>query len=291
MKSTRDIDTSMVSSTNVPGEKRVLGVEPNGRGVGPGRVELFRYRISAAGLENDVAETLSWIKNRNTVRYMATANPHSLVVASKDEVFKNALLQADILIPDGTGILLASKALNTSPLVREKVAGTDFFLRFSELASRMRGVKYFFLGSSEDVLSLIRSRMSKDYPGVEVCGTYSPPYRERFSDEENQQMVDAIRAARPDVLWVGMTAPKQEKWIFEHRSRLDVPFTGAIGAVFDFYAGTKVRSSLFWQRLGLEWLPRFFREPGRLWERNIISTPIFLSWIVREKIRRMFSAK
>jgi N-acetylglucosaminyldiphosphoundecaprenol N-acetyl-beta-D-mannosaminyltransferase len=252
---------------------------------------MFGYRISAAGLESNVAEALSWVKNRGAVRYLATANPHSLVVASKDEVFKTALQQANILIPDGTGILLASKVLNTSPPIREKIAGTDFFLRFTELAGQKVGLKYFFLGSSEHVLSLIRSRFARDYPAIEVCGTYSPPYRERFSDEENQQMLDAIRAARPDVLWIGMTAPKQEKWIFENRSKLEVPFIGAIGAVFDFYAETKVRSSLFWQKLGLEWLPRFFREPGRLWERNMKSTPIFLSWIVREKIRQVFSAE
>ncbi|MCR4309323.1 MAG: WecB/TagA/CpsF family glycosyltransferase [Deltaproteobacteria bacterium] len=253
-------------------------------------MELFGYRISAAGLESDVAEALSWVKNHDAVRYMATANPHSLVVASKDVAFRTALQQADILIPDGTGILMATRVLDTSPPVREKVAGTDFFLRFTELAERVGGLKYFFLGSSENVLSLIRSRIARDYPGIEVCGTYSPPFRERFSDEENQQMLDVIRAARPDVLWVGLTAPKQEKWIFENRSKLDVPFMGAIGAVFDFYAGTKVRSSLYWQKLGLEWLPRFFREPGRLWERNVKSTPIFLIWVVREKIRRVFSA-
>lgn len=252
---------------------------------------MFGYRISAAGLERDVAEALSWVKNRDAVRYMATANPHSLVVASKDEVFKTALQRADILIPDGTGILMASRVLNTSPPVREKVAGTDFFLRFTELAEKTGGLKYFFLGSSEHVLSLIRAKFIRDYPGVRVCGTYSPPYRDHFSDEENQQMLQAIRTARPDVLWVGMTAPKQEKWIFENLSKLEVPFIGAIGAVFDFYAETKVRSSLFWQKLGLEWLPRFFREPGRLWERNMKSTPIFLSWIVREKIRQVFSAE
>ena len=251
---------------------------------------LFGYRISAAGLEGDVAEALSWANNRGATRYMATANPHSLVVASKDAAFKTALQQADILIPDGTGILVASKVMNTSPPVTEKVAGTDFFLRFTELADRTGGLKYFFLGSSEHVLSLIRERLARDYPAIEVCGTYSPPYRERFCDEDNQRILEAIRNARPDVLWVGMTAPKQEKWILENRPKLDVPFIGAIGAAFDFYAGTKVRSSLFWQKSGMEWLPRFLREPGRLWERNLKSTPIFLGWILREKIRRVFPA-
>jgi N-acetylglucosaminyldiphosphoundecaprenol N-acetyl-beta-D-mannosaminyltransferase len=251
---------------------------------------LFGYRISAAGLERDVEEALSWVGDSGTSRYMATANPHSLVVASRDEVFRAALQQADILIPDGTGILLASRILNVFPPVRERVAGADFFLRFTETASKNGGMRYFFLGSSDHVLSLIRSRMEREFPGIEVCGSYSPPFRERFDDEDNRRMLEAIRNARPDVLWVGMTAPKQEKWIYENLSKLDVPFTGAIGAVFDFYAGTKVRSSMFWRKLGLEWLPRFLREPGRLWERNMKSTPIFLGWILREKLHQVLKS-
>jgi len=89
------------------------------------------------------------------------------------------------------------------------------------------------------------------------------------------------------VLWLGKTAPKQEKWIYENQSKLQVPFIAAIGAVFDFYAGTKNRSSDFWINVGLEWLPRFFKEPGRLWERNFKSTPIFLGWVMKEKIKQM----
>ncbi len=256
-------------------------------------VNIFGYQISAAGLEMDVKEAFGWVEKHDSARYMATANSHSLVVASNDALFQAALKKADILIPDGTGILIASKFLNSSERIKikEKVAGYDFFVRFSEISEQRGGLRYFFLGSSEKVLSLIRSRFNIDYPSIEVCGTYSPPYRERFSDTENQQILDAIHVASPDVLWVGLTAPKQEKWIFQNLSKLDVPFIGAIGAAFDFYAGTKKRSSLFWQILGLEWLPRFLREPIRLWERNMKSTPIFLSWIVRERMRRSFSAE
>ena len=120
-----------------------------------------------------------------------------------------------------------------------------------------------------------------------VCGLLSPPFKPNFSDAENAAMVSAINETRPDVLWVGMTAPKQEKWIYQNRDKLKVPLIAAIGAVFDFYAGTKIRSSDFWQRLGLEWFPRFLKEPKRLWERNMKSTPIFVSWIVKEKIRQL----
>ena len=129
--------------------------------------------------------------------------------------------------------------------------------------------------------------MKQDFPAIEVCGTYSPPFKIEFSQEDNSAMISAVNNARPDVLWVGMTAPKQEKWIYENQSKLQVPFVGAIGAVFDFYAGTKKRSSDFWIKIGLEWLPRFLKEPRRLWERNLKSTPIFLWWVIKEKIKQI----
>jgi N-acetylglucosaminyldiphosphoundecaprenol N-acetyl-beta-D-mannosaminyltransferase len=107
-----------------------------------------------------------------------------------------------------------------------------------------------------------------------------------FDESDNQKMITAVNKAKPDILWVGMTAPKQEKWIYENKDRLNVPFIAAIGAVFDFYAGNKMRSSPFWIDLGLEWLPRFIKEPKRLWERNLKSTPVFLWWILRQAVTR-----
>lgn len=216
---------------------------------------------------------------------MACINPHSLVVASRDELFSESLKAADLLLPDGIGIVTAARALNLP--ITERVAGFDFFHSLSKAMSRVGGTRYFFLGSSDHVLNLITQNFKREFPEITVCGTLSPPFKPEFSDEENAAMIAAINAARPDVLWVGMTAPKQEKWIYQHRNALQVPFSCAIGAVFDFYAGTKRRSSGFWQQMGLEWLPRFLREPRRLWERNLKSTPIFLWWIIREKLKRI----
>ncbi|HTP67250.1 MAG TPA: WecB/TagA/CpsF family glycosyltransferase [Geobacteraceae bacterium] len=246
---------------------------------------LFGYRVSCGGIRHDVARALDFVKRRTGPAYMACANPHSLVMAVKDPLFREALLNAGILVPDGAGIVLAAKILNKP--IHERVAGFEFFRTLSDHATKNGGARYFFLGSSSNVLDLIAARLQREYPGITVCGTYSPPFADDFSAAENERMVAAINEAAPDVLWVGMTAPKQEKWIYRNRDKLAVPFIAAVGAVFDFYAGTKKRSSRFWQRLGLEWLPRFLNEPKRLWERNLKSTPIFLGWIVKEKVRQL----
>jgi len=244
-------------------------------------VDILGFRISAEGLERDVARAVEWVEAKHSCRYMACANPHSLVVAFRDRQFRDALQKADLLTPDGVGIVLAARFLNR-PLTR-RVIGYDFFTALTASLAMKKETKYFFLGSSEQVLELMVRRLEREFPFITVSGTYAPPYRDSFSDEENALMIEAINEARPDVLWVGMTAPKQEKWIYENRARLQVPFISAVGAVFDFYAGTAERSPLIWQNLGMEWLYRFLREPERLWERNLVSTPKFIWMVLREK--------
>ncbi len=128
--------------------------------------------------------------------------------------------------------------------------------------------------------------MAVDYPRIEVVGAHSPPFKPTYSEAELDHMVAAVNAARPDVLWVGMTAPKQELWIRAVRPRLDAKFSAAVGAVFDFYAGNVKRSPRVFQRAGLEWLPRLVQEPRRLWRRMFISAPVFLGHVIRERAAR-----
>lgn len=140
-----------------------------------------------------------------------------------------------------------------------------------------------FFGSSEKVLSLIRERVTVDYPYLEVA-TYSPPYKPEFSDEDNQPMIRAINDANPDLLWIGMTAPKQEKWAYQHWDEMNIHcHVGTIGAVFDFYAGTARRAPMWWQEYSLEWLYRLIKEPGRMWKRYIIGNPLFILYVIKEK--------
>jgi N-acetylglucosaminyldiphosphoundecaprenol N-acetyl-beta-D-mannosaminyltransferase len=231
-----------------------------------------------------VESITDWLGNGDRCRSLACINPHSYALSASDDLFSRALRDADWLIPDGVGIVLASRFLGGN--IEERVTGSDIFRGIHERLNRTGGASVFFLGSSEENLALIRTRMARDFPTVRVAGTYSPPFKPSFPDEDTEKMVAAVNSAAPDVLWVGMTSPKQDVWIHENRHRLNVKFAAGVGAVFDFYTGRVKRSHPFFQRLGLEWLPRLIREPGRLWRRMLISAPVFLWHLIRLKVSR-----
>ena len=245
-------------------------------------VDILGFQTSASGLQGDIESSWSIIKSGSKGRYVACTNPHSLVVARNDSFFSQSLRDADILLPDGIGIVLAAKILDID--LKDRVTGSDLFLGLSEKANNSGGLRYFFLGSTEEVLKKISERMSREYPHITICGMLSPPFKTEFSEADNSEMIEQINSARPDVLWVGMTAPKQEKWIYHNKDKLNVPLMGAIGAVFDFYAGTVKRSPEWACKMGLEWLPRLLREPKRLFRRNFISSPLFLLMVLKARL-------
>ena len=210
-----------------------------------------------------------------------TVNAHSFNTAQKDDLFADALRNGDYLIPDGVSIVKACKWLKAKSQPKERIAGWDLFvLEMDKLNSK--GGKCFFMGSSPNVLELVKKRAATDYPNITV-ETYSPPYKPEFSKEDNEAIIHAINQACPDLLWIGMTAPKQEKWAFEHWDELDIHcHCGTIGAVFDFFAGTIKRAPQWWQRHSLEWLYRLMKEPKRMWRRYVLGNILFLCNITKE---------
>jgi N-acetylglucosaminyldiphosphoundecaprenol N-acetyl-beta-D-mannosaminyltransferase len=236
---------------------------------------IVGYQVAVEPISNVVNLITQWIDDdARSCRYFACLNPHSVELASGDEAFHKSLTFADFLTADGIGIVYASRLLGGS--IRNRVTGMDVFHGVTEfMNSSGRGTCY-FLGSTEKTLASIRRRMAEDYPHVEVVGTYAPPFRKEFTKEDSQAMIDAINEAAPDVLWVGLAAPKQEKWIHQNRDRLNVNFAGPIGAVFDFYVGNVKRVDPLWQKMGFEWFPRLLQEPRRLWRRTFVSAPRFV---------------
>ena len=236
-----------------------------------------------------------------------TINAHSYNTARKDKLFAEALMNGDVLIPDGVSIVKACRWIKAKSQPKERIAGWDLFefemnkLEKESVKCEMLNVKLeennsplntqhstlkktvMFMGSSQKVLDLIVKRTAEVYPHLKVV-TYSPPYQPEFSDEDNNAIIDAINAADPDLLWIGMTAPKQEKWTYSHWSELNIHcHVGTIGAVFDFFAGTVERAPMWWQRNGLEWLYRLLKEPKRMWRRYIIGNALFLWNMLKEK--------
>lgn len=210
-----------------------------------------------------------------------TINAHSYNTALKDAFFAEALMKGDALIPDGASIVMACRKLKAKSQPTERIAGWDLFTMEMERLNQ-KGGTCFFMGSSEKVLNLIREKAKTVYPNIRI-ETYSPPYKPEFSEEENRAIIEAINRANPDLLWIGMTAPKQEKWAYRHWNELDIHcHCGTIGAVFDFFAGTMERAPLWWQEHSLEWLYRLLKEPKRMWRRYIIGNTLFIWNIFKE---------
>ena len=253
-----------------------------------------------------------------------TINAHSYNTARKDELFAEALTNGDVLIPDGVSIVKACRWIKAKSLPKERIAGWDLFefemnkleecgmknssldnsssasadhscsgkrlyepsakLKIQNSKFRERPLTVMFMGSSQKVLDLIVKRAAEVYPHLKIV-TYSPPYKPEFSEEDNKAIVEAINAVDPDLLWIGMTAPKQEKWTYSHWNELNIHcHVGTIGAVFDFFAGTVERAPMWWQRHGLEWLYRLLKEPKRMWRRYIIGNTLFLWNMLKEKV-------
>ena len=226
-----------------------------------------------------------------------TINAHSYNTAQKDELFAESLLNGDALIPDGASVVKACRWLKAKSQPKERIAGWDLFeLEMGKQEERGRRKEegehptsksqkplIYFMGSSEKVLGMIREKAKVMYPHVEVV-TYSPPYKPEFTEEDNTAIIKAINDANPDLLWIGMTAPKQEKWAYSHWDELDIHcHCGTIGAVFDFFAGTAKRAPKWWQEHSLEWLYRLIIEPKRMWRRYIIGNTLFIWNIWKEK--------
>jgi N-acetylglucosaminyldiphosphoundecaprenol N-acetyl-beta-D-mannosaminyltransferase len=240
---------------------------------------LLGVHIDRDGLGSIGTSALSAIEGRRSSIVFACANPHSLVVAQSDPGFQLALAQANLVVADGIGVSFMARLVGVQ--IGPRITGTDYFQAVLGALQQRGSGRVFFFGSSQRVLDLIAKRFASDFPSLILCGMLSPPFGS-WNEEQNRRMVQVINDAKPDVLWVGMTAPKQEKWVEENRHNLTVPVIGSIGAVFDFYAGTYVRAPQWVCRIGFEWAYRFMLEPRRMWQRNCVSAPKFL-WLVMSR--------
>jgi len=211
-------------------------------------------------------------------RQIVVTGMHGITVAHEDQNFKAILNAADLFIPDGISLIWIARSRGFR--LRKRACGSDLMREYCRSAAQ-KGHKNFFYGDTEDTLRLLMSSVQREFPGLKVVGTFSPPFRP-LTPEEDDDVVRMINQAKPDVLWVGLGCPKQERWIFEHRERLKVPVAIGVGAAFKFLSGKLKRAPAWVGDHGLEWFWRFLNEPRREWQRVLVDAPQFVFHVVLE---------
>jgi N-acetylglucosaminyldiphosphoundecaprenol N-acetyl-beta-D-mannosaminyltransferase len=222
-----------------------------------------------------------WIRERRRSHWIAVTGSHGALEAHKHPDFRAVLQTADLSVPDGRwAARVAAKKMSCAT---HQVRGADLMSAFCEL-SRQKGYTNYFYGDTDETLTLARERLTAKHPGVQIIGAYSPPFRE-LTPEEDAQIVDRINQANPDVLWVALGLPKQERWIAAHLDRLKAPVIVAIGAAIKFHSGKVVPSPRWASRVGLEWFWRLLHEPRTVWRRALVYGPQFMTLSLIDLLR------
>ena len=244
-------------------------------------------KVNVLGIEInniDKHEVLSiidnWLINKDQARLIFTPNVDFLVKSQNDAEFKNILQNADLLIPDGKPLIWASKFFR-NPL-KEKVAGSSLFFDICHLASR-NDHSIFILGAEEGVAKVACEKLKLTYENLRIVGYYSPPHGFENNESETRKIINLIKSAKPDILFVGLGAPKQEKWLYRYKNIINVPVSLGIGASIDFAAGIKSIPPNWIKDLGFAWLWRLLNEPRRLWKRYLLEDPKFFLYIFMQK--------
>jgi len=243
--------------------------------------EVLGVRVHAVQMEDVVARMEQWIRERDRCHIVAPTSMHGIVEAQHDPSFKEILNSTDAVVPDGMPLVWLGRSAGHD--LPRRVYGPDVMLDFCEKTAR-QGYRHFFYGGERGVPERLAESLKRRFPSLEVCGTFSPPFRP-LDPEEDREIVAMISRATPDVLWVGLGTPKQERWMHEHRGTLSVPVLVGVGAAFDFVSGRRRQAPRWMRERGLEWFFRLLQEPGRLWRRYLVYGAKFITYIALDGLR------
>lgn len=235
----------------------------------------------------DALDTIeSWIAARSS-HYVCVTGAHGVIESQTDEKLRQIHNQAGLVVPDGVPLVWLCRALGFNRTTR--VYGPDLMRRLTAISAE-RGYRQFYYGGNVGVAEMLVETLQEAHPGLQVAGTHTPPFRP-LTPEEDDATVEKINSLQPDILWVGLSTPKQENWMAVHADRLDVPVIIGVGAAFDFLAGLKTQAPAWMQRSSLEWFFRLVTEPRRLWRRYLSVVPQLILLASQQLVRtKLFDA-
>ncbi|WP_420645358.1 WecB/TagA/CpsF family glycosyltransferase [Candidatus Leptofilum sp.] len=236
------------------------------------KVNVLGVGINDLNLDKTIQIITRWIQEKGQSHYVCVTGVHGVMESQQNESLRQIHNQASLVTPDGMPMVWLGRFRGHRDMSR--VYGPDLMLALCN-SSLKNGIRHYFYGGAEGVPELLASQLEKKFPGLRVVGTYSPPFRP-LTIAEDERIVQQINHAKPDIVWVGLSTPKQEKWMAEHIEQLQVPVLIGVGAAFDFHAGLKKQAPKWMQRSGLEWLYRLLSEPRRLGRRYLVNNPLFI---------------
>lgn len=247
---------------------------------------LLSVNVHCANYAQVVRHVSEWLEDGvRFPRFIVQTNVSSIVNAKENPYYGQVLEHADLSVPDGMPLVWLLR-LKGHP-IRDRVYGPDLMLLLCEQAAK-KGWRCFLYGGAPGVPEQLKEVLQKRFPGLNVVGVYSPPFR-ALAPEEDDEICRMINAARPDIVWVGLGSPKQDIWMYEHREKLDVAVMHGVGAAFDFLTGRVKQAPRWMMDAGLEWLFRLFQEPRRLWRRYTVSNLKFIIYLAIDLLHRVFS--
>lgn len=240
---------------------------------------ILGMRVDATSYAHAAEQILRWAR-RGESRYVCVATVNNVIEARDDPAYHALIEAADLVTPDGMPLVWLARLHGLEHV--ERVYGPDLMLALCH-RSISKGYRHFLYGGAEGVPDRLANRLNRRYPELQIVGNYSPPFRP-LTDEEDKQIIQMINEANPDVVWIGLSTPKQERWMAEHIGRLTAPVLVGVGAAFDFHSGLKRQAPRWMQRSGLEWLFRLANEPRRLWRRYLVIIPLFILLVLHQAL-------
>jgi N-acetylglucosaminyldiphosphoundecaprenol N-acetyl-beta-D-mannosaminyltransferase len=247
--------------------------------INQGKVNILGVFVDATNLLDGTAQVMRWIAETKRT-YVCVTSVHGIMESQRHPDLKLVHNSAGMVTPDGMPLVYLSRAAGYPDCGR--VYGPDFMLEVCR-ASVAHGYRHFFFGTTPQTLSRLTDRLCRRFPGLKVVGTYAPPFRP-LTDFERADAVARMNGSSPDIIWVGLSTPKQERWMAEYRQYLEAPVLIGVGAAFDFHSGTVRQAPRWMQPLCLEWLFRLALEPRRLWKRYLMNNPQFIFSLAMQRL-------